>query len=222
MLDLRTDEKRRLAMPDINFNCPNCNQNLDAPPEMAGETIECPSCTKAIVIPSPKKPVQAGPKKFMIPNKRPQAPVAEKPVTEEPAPAPSVILGKHRNPLAPILLSIITLGIYSLVWLYKLYKEASLYANNRNGSSITSGGMAIGLLFIPVFNIIWSVILWFKTPGLVSKMRQADGVPADQIGKTASLGFLMLIPVLGGLLWIILTQNAMNSFWKEAKARHGI
>jgi|GEM_PF-1469650 len=209
-------------MTDINFNCPHCNQNLDAPPDMAGETIDCPGCTKAIVIPSPKKPVQAGPKKFVIPNKRPQASVAEKPAAEEPAPAANVVLGKHRNPVVPILLSLITFGIYGLVWLFKLYKEASLYANNRNGASVTSGGAAVGFLFIPVFNIVWSIMLWFKTPGLVTKMRQADGVPADQRGKTASLGFLMLIPVLGGILWIILTQNAMNSFWKEAKARHGI
>jgi DNA-directed RNA polymerase subunit RPC12/RpoP len=44
-------------MPDINFDCSNCGQNLDAPENMAGVTILCPSCKKDIVIPVPPKPV---------------------------------------------------------------------------------------------------------------------------------------------------------------------
>jgi len=97
----------------------------------------------------------------------------------------NAILGKHRNPCAPLFLPIITLGIYGLVWLYKVYDEAGLYANNRNGTRITSGGAAVGFLFIPVFNIIWAIMLWFKTPGLVTRMRQADGLHGDQRGSLA-------------------------------------
>lgn len=40
-------------MPDINFDCPFCKQNLDAPGDMTGMNIECPSCGKAIRIPAP-------------------------------------------------------------------------------------------------------------------------------------------------------------------------
>ena len=40
-------------MPDINFDCPLCKQNLDAPEDMAGLCIECPSCGKSIRIPPP-------------------------------------------------------------------------------------------------------------------------------------------------------------------------
>jgi hypothetical protein len=40
-------------MPDINFDCPFCKQNLDAPEDMTGMNIECPSCSKAIRIPAP-------------------------------------------------------------------------------------------------------------------------------------------------------------------------
>ena len=43
-------------MADINFDCPHCDQNLDAPPDMAGETIECPACEESIEIPTPPKP----------------------------------------------------------------------------------------------------------------------------------------------------------------------
>lgn len=87
---------------------------------------------------------------------------------------------------------------------------------------ITSGGAAVGFLFIPLFGIVWSIMLWFKTPGLVSLMREADGLPANQRGSTGKLGFLMLIPGIGSILWIILTQNAINAFWKEAKQRRGL
>lgn len=38
-------------MSDINFDCPKCGQNLDAPPDLAGLFIECPSCNTIIKVP---------------------------------------------------------------------------------------------------------------------------------------------------------------------------
>lgn len=38
-------------MSSINFNCPNCEQHLEAPAEMAGETLECPKCNQPLVVP---------------------------------------------------------------------------------------------------------------------------------------------------------------------------
>lgn len=39
-------------MSDINFDCPKCGQNLDAPPDLAGLFIECPSCNAIIKVPT--------------------------------------------------------------------------------------------------------------------------------------------------------------------------
>ena len=39
-------------MSDITFNCPHCMQNLEAPEDMAGELIDCPSCSTRIAIPA--------------------------------------------------------------------------------------------------------------------------------------------------------------------------
>ncbi|HMP77487.1 MAG TPA: hypothetical protein PKE12_14415 [Kiritimatiellia bacterium] len=39
-------------MSDINFDCPKCGQNLDAPPDLAGLFIECPSCATIIKVPT--------------------------------------------------------------------------------------------------------------------------------------------------------------------------
>ena len=136
-------------------------------------------------------------------------------------PSQQTFVGKRRNPCAPLFLPLITLGIYTLVWIYKLFNEARLYANKRNKTKITSGGAAVGFLFIPVFNIVWGIMLSFKIPGLVTRMRQADGVNKDQRGSTGALGFLTLIPIIGGILWVILTQKAINSFWKEAHRKSG-
>lgn len=38
-------------MSDIYFFCPNCGQHLDAPFDMAGDEVSCPSCQKSIRVP---------------------------------------------------------------------------------------------------------------------------------------------------------------------------
>lgn len=40
-------------MADFKFNCPHCQQQLEAPPEMAGQVIDCPTCKKPIEISLP-------------------------------------------------------------------------------------------------------------------------------------------------------------------------
>jgi len=41
----------------INFDCPNCGQNIDAEPEMAGLEFPCPSCEETLTIPG--EPLEA-------------------------------------------------------------------------------------------------------------------------------------------------------------------
>lgn len=40
-------------MADFKFNCPHCNQDLEAPEDMFGQTIACPSCEKNIILEAP-------------------------------------------------------------------------------------------------------------------------------------------------------------------------
>jgi phage FluMu protein Com len=42
-------------MPDINFDCPFCNQNMEAPLKMAGMKILCPGCRTILQIPWPSE-----------------------------------------------------------------------------------------------------------------------------------------------------------------------
>lgn len=46
-------------MVDINFDCPQCGQNLDAPEDMVGLFIECPACTKVIQVTRPAPAAEA-------------------------------------------------------------------------------------------------------------------------------------------------------------------
>ncbi len=124
-------------------------------------------------------------------------------------------IGKNRSIAAPLLLPLVTFGIYSLVWLYYLYSEADYYIEGK--VKITSGGAAVGFLFIPVFNFVWSIILLFKTPGLLTKMQIADGVPESQLKHYGHYGWLNFIPVVGGIIWIILIQSAFNQYWNKVR-----
>ncbi|MBL7114843.1 MAG: zinc-ribbon domain-containing protein [Kiritimatiellae bacterium] len=40
-------------MADIEFKCSHCEQVLECPGDMAGETVDCPSCENPITVPLP-------------------------------------------------------------------------------------------------------------------------------------------------------------------------
>lgn len=39
---------------NINCSCPHCHQHLEAPAEMAGSIVDCPQCSKQMIVPSPR------------------------------------------------------------------------------------------------------------------------------------------------------------------------
>jgi hypothetical protein len=55
-------------MSDFKFNCPHCQQWLEAPEEMLGETIDCPSCQGSIELPAPEPKV--APKKNIVVSRK--------------------------------------------------------------------------------------------------------------------------------------------------------
>ena len=48
-------------MPTMSFNCPLCQNNLDADLSVAGQTVQCPKCLKLIKVPAPSTHVSAQP-----------------------------------------------------------------------------------------------------------------------------------------------------------------
>ncbi len=126
-------------------------------------------------------------------------------------------LGKERNWFLVILLDLVTLGIYGLVYIYSVFEEAKRFATAKNPTvAVTSGGAAVGFMFIPFFDVVWAIMLNFKYPGLVTKLNQVTG--RDSKGW-AWLGLLSLVlPFLGGLAVLIIVQTKMNEVWREQRA----
>jgi DNA-directed RNA polymerase subunit RPC12/RpoP len=61
-------------MSDFEFNCPHCEQTLEAPEDMLGQTIECPACNGSIDLPAPEPepepPPRPAPKKKIVTKRR--------------------------------------------------------------------------------------------------------------------------------------------------------
>lgn len=119
-------------------------------------------------------------------------------------------VGKERFVLTPLLLSIVTLGIYYLVWLYKIHNEMLNHTGNRD----ISPGKAIGFLFIPIFNVFWGIYLLFHVPGLIKEMEMDDEIPMADQTNAGLIGICGIIPVVS-LAWPPLVQNALNRHWRR-------
>jgi hypothetical protein len=108
-------------------------------------------------------------------------------------------VGSVRGPVAVILLSIMTLGIYALYWQYSSFKELKVYAGEGIG-----GGW--GLLFA----ILVGIVNAFLLPYEVGRLYARDGRPEP---VTALTGFWVLLPIVGGIIWVFKTQGRLNDYW---------
>ena len=108
-------------------------------------------------------------------------------------------VGQVRSPVAVILLSVITLGIYALYWEYSSFKELKAFAGEGIG-----GG--VGLLFA----ILLGIVNAFLLPHEVGRLYARDG-RAEPV--TALTGFWVLLPIVGGIIWVVKSQGRLNDFW---------
>jgi len=114
----------------------------------------------------------------------------------QPAPAGAF---KVRSPLAVIVFTIITVGIYGLYWYYQVGREMREY----NGSGL---GPGINL----VLAIFLGIVLLFTVPNDVRTTYENDGRPAD---ISALTGFWNLIPIIGWIIWVVKVQSRLNVLW---------
>jgi Domain of unknown function (DUF4234) len=109
--------------------------------------------------------------------------------------------GKVRQPVAVIIFSIITLGIYFLVWTYKIFNENKEYSGEGVGGVI---GLVIGLV-IGVVNL-------FLIPSEIGNIYAKAGREKPVTGVT---GFWNLIPLIGFIIWVVKVQGAMNRLYES-------
>ena len=113
-------------------------------------------------------------------------------------------IGVDRRPVLVLLLSLVTFGIYFLYWLYKSIQEIQAHSQLPR---ITSSGWAVGLLLVPIVNIVWGVMLCWKLPGWVRAMEEQHG--RGRLGVGLAFAMLLLLPPIGQ--WMI--QSALNDHW---------
>ena len=109
-------------------------------------------------------------------------------------------VGKVRGAGMVILLSIVTLGIYGLVWQYKTFREMKAYSARGIG-----GGLGL------VLAIFLGIVNWFVMPAEVGNLYAAEQQPKPVSGLT---GFWVLLPLVGGIVWLVKTQGALNRYWR--------
>lgn len=112
-------------------------------------------------------------------------------------------LGKPRGIGFGILLFIVTLGIYSLYWVFKTQDEVKEHS-----------GQGVGGVLGLVIYIVVSIVSWFLIPSEIGKMYKLDGREAPFSGWT---GLWLLLPIIGAFVWFIKVQGALNRYW-ESKA----
>ena len=116
---------------------------------------------------------------------------------------------KVRSPWAVALLPFITLGIYHLVWWYKINKELKAYGQAKGfdlGQNPTNSLLALfpgGIIIIPAL-----ITYWRGTKRVMGASKIAGREPVN--GWIAIILYLLLSPAL----WAYL-QVSLNHLWEQ-------
>jgi hypothetical protein len=113
--------------------------------------------------------------------------------------ASAVIHGKSRGPFAVWLLSLVTLGIYGLVWYFKINREL----RDFHPSIQVKPGLALLALFVPIAG--WVSI--YNTGKRIGQAQQLAGL------GTACSGGLGLVAAWFFALHMVYFQGQLNRVW---------
>ena len=134
------------------------------------------------------------------------------PNTEPPPPSPGTVpspaaglgpIGKPRSVFLVIVLTIVTFGIWTIVWSYQNGDELKRHANTGLGG--------IAYLFI---TLLISPVTMFLMAGEVEQLYRRKGMEPP---ITTIWGLWFLLPFIGNFIWYVRIQYALNDYW----AAHG-
>ncbi len=115
-----------------------------------------------------------------------------------PAVTPRTV-GTARSAGLTILVTIVTFGIWTLVWSYKNGDEVQKYRGDGIG----------GVLYL-ILTLLFYPITMFLLGDEVEKMYQAEGETSP---INALWGLWFLLPIIGLFVWYFRMQSALNEFW---------
>ena len=113
-------------------------------------------------------------------------------------------LGNPRGIGFGIIIFIVTIGIYGIYWAYKTGEEIKQHA-----------GIGLGGVLSLIVWIVIGIVMAFEFPSEIGKMYKADGREAPMTGWT---GLWMLLPLVGGIVWFVKVQGALNRYWESKGA----
>ncbi len=188
-----------------------------------------------------------------------------RPASSSPPPATSSLgpAGKRRSPVAVAVLSVVTLGVYALVWQRRVNTEMAdfdprmhvragrstlavavpwligLLIALAGGARITLAVLNVTLSFDPHFTVLQGYYLLFAivaipyleliiafsaiaivmTLGRLRTVEDRVGITADAQVRPATAVWLLIVPVIGGLILLHLVQRRLNAVWEKAEPR---
>lgn len=117
-------------------------------------------------------------------------------------------VGQVRSTGLCILLYVVTLGIYGLVYYFKVHQEMRDHAGRGIG-----GGVALVLAFFV------GIVMPFITSSEVGDLYQRRGQTRPVSGATGLWAFPGVFILVGPFIWFIQTNGALNNYWRSLGAR---
>ena len=118
-------------------------------------------------------------------------------------------IGKIRSTGTCVLLSVVTLGIYTVYWYYKTHEEMKQHSG-------TGLGGPLALILAIFVGIAMPFLSSNEVGGLYERRGQAKPVSAS-----TGLWFLLLswFFFVGAIVWFVKTNGALNAYWRSLGAQ---
>jgi hypothetical protein len=128
-----------------------------------------------------------------------------------PPPPPEIVpagtpgpVGRPRSTGLTILVTVVTCGLWSIIWSYWNGEELKNYRRNGIGG--------VGYLLITFF--ISPVTMFLMASEVEQMYREAGEEPPI----TTLWGLWFLLPIIGNIVWYVTIQSALNGFWQARGA----
>jgi len=123
---------------------------------------------------------------------------------------------KIRDVIAVPVLSLITLGIYYLVWYYKINREMADYGRVNGHSDELGDSPVTSLVAITLgaLIIVPALVSLFRTFKRIQALQRIAGGGQEINGWIGVLAFIVFSPVLYGYM-----QSGLNSAWQAYTAK---
>ena len=151
-------------MRDLKFACPHCEQHIKCEDDRAGQTIPCPSCGGAVVVPNlpDEHHLRITTGTVPVPTHAHGAPRAGQPSA---VPTPTVKPQFSKLAIASISLSAgsIVLGPFGCIpgIIFGYLAKAELRQNPRlQGAELAKAGIIVGYCFLGLFTLFGILIAW--------------------------------------------------------------